>query len=180
MRETGASPTPEFQSFEEEKKYWEARGPLVKGHKGRINKPKLGQKRSSFLAVRLTGEELTKLRDIAAKQGLGPSTFARLVLAAAIERQSRSKVVTLDQLGDVLGSILPQSVKDRCETLIRKSAIGDPDNPAMLIIDASQEKEYEEITLSLLKILLALIGIQVVIPEKENYQKLKEVMKSQA
>ena len=37
---------PEFQSLEEEKEYWEARGPLAEGHEGKINKPRLGQKRS--------------------------------------------------------------------------------------------------------------------------------------
>ena len=74
---------PKFQSLDEEKEYWEARGPLALGHKGRINNP--DQKRSSFLSVRLTDEELTQLRDIAAKQGLGPSTFARLILTSVIK-----------------------------------------------------------------------------------------------
>jgi len=74
---------------EEEKEYWEARGPLAEGRKGRINKPE-GQKRSSFLAVHFTGDELTRLRDIAAKYGLGPSTFARIILTSAIGHQNKA------------------------------------------------------------------------------------------
>ena len=94
---------PEFKSLEEEEKYWEARGPLAEGHKGRSNTPKPGQRRSSFLAVRLTGEELTRLRDIAAKQGLGPSTFARLVLTRAIENKSHApKALISNELGNLV------------------------------------------------------------------------------
>src|SRR3989304_9780388 len=105
---------PEFKTLEEEREYWEARGPLGEGKKGRVNRPSPGQKRSSFLAVRLTGEELTRLRDIAAKQGLGPSTFARLVLASAIEHESKlPKLITLDELRDAVARNLPQSVREK-------------------------------------------------------------------
>lgn len=94
--------SPEFKSLEEEREYWEARGPLAEGHKGRVNKPKA--KRSSFLVIRLTGEELTQLRDIAARQGLGPSTLARMVLTVLIERESKvPKSITLDALRKATG-----------------------------------------------------------------------------
>lgn len=106
---------PEFRSLEEERGYWETRGPLAEGHKGRINKPI--QKRSSFLAVRLTGEELTRLRDIAAKQGLGPSTFARLILTSAIEHEGQSpKYITRDELKEIMECHLPQLVRDAIKT----------------------------------------------------------------
>lgn len=77
---------PEFKSPEEEKEYWEARGPLAKGHRGKLNKPETGRKRSSFLSVRLTGEELTQLRNLAASFNIGPSTFARQILLGVIRR----------------------------------------------------------------------------------------------
>ena len=102
MNKTKDTRIPEFKSLEEEKEYWEARGPLAEGHEGRINKPRPRQKRSSFLAVRLTGEELACLRDLAAKQGLGPSTFARIVLTSAIEQQSLPNHITVDKLRDIL------------------------------------------------------------------------------
>ena len=109
MKENKGVRIPKFESLAEERKYWEARGPLAEEHKGKINKPKPGQRRSSFLAVRLTGEELTRLRDTAAKQGLGPSTFARLVLTRAIENESgMSKAVTSDEIKDLLDEHLPQ------------------------------------------------------------------------
>jgi hypothetical protein len=179
MKKREDTKPPEFQSLDEEKKYWEERGPLAEGHKGRVNKPKPGQTRSSFLAVRLTGEELTRLRDVAAQQGMGPSTFARFVLTAAISHQGKlPKSVTLDQLRDSLETSLPQSVKDKAEALAKAAAIGDPDNPAMLIIDASQREALEEFTLSFLSAVFATAGVRVIKPESESYQKAREILKA--
>lgn len=170
---------PEFQSLDEERNYWEAHGPLAEGHKGRVNKPKPGQRRSSFLAVRLTGEELTRLRDIAAGQGIGPSTFARLVLTAAIEQQSKlPRHVTLDELSDWLETSLPQPVKDKAEALAKAVAIGDPANPAMLIIDASHRAAWEAFTLSFLRAVFATAGVQVITPEDKGYEEVKEIVKA--
>jgi len=90
MNRKSETKIPEFKSLDEEREYWEARGPLAEGHKGRINRPKPGQKRSSFLSIRLTGEELTQLRDMAVEFGIGPSTYARQVLKLAIEQKNWS------------------------------------------------------------------------------------------
>ncbi|MDP2917611.1 MAG: hypothetical protein Q8O16_06760 [Dehalococcoidia bacterium] len=35
---------PEFRTLEEEREYWEARGPLAEGHRGRIHISKTNQK----------------------------------------------------------------------------------------------------------------------------------------
>jgi len=74
-------PNPRFSSLEEEDKYWETHSPLDEGFEGEVQTSE--QKRSSFLSVRMTGDELTQLRDQAAKLGLGPSTYARLILTQA-------------------------------------------------------------------------------------------------
>lgn len=87
MNRKSKTKIPEFQSLDEEREYWEARGPLAEGHRGRINRAKPDKKRSSFLSIRLTGEELTRLRDVAAEFGVAPSTYARHVLKLAIEQQ---------------------------------------------------------------------------------------------
>jgi len=86
MKKETDTKIPEFQSLEEEREYWESRGPLAKGHKGQVSKPEVSEKRSSFLSVRLTGQELTQLRDLAVRIGVPPSTFARYALKLAIEQ----------------------------------------------------------------------------------------------
>ncbi|MBM3926343.1 MAG: hypothetical protein FJ320_10250 [SAR202 cluster bacterium] len=96
---------PIFKTLEEEIEYWEAQGPFAKGKRGRVSKPKAKERRSSFLAVRLSGEELTRLRDVAAKEGVGPSTFARKVLLEAMG-QSGARAVTKEELTRVLEAAL--------------------------------------------------------------------------
>ena len=79
-------PNPRFSSIEEEDRYWKTHSPLDEGFEGEVQTTE--QKRSSFLSVRMTGDELSQLRDEAAKLGLGPSTYARLVLTHAITGQN--------------------------------------------------------------------------------------------
>jgi plasmid stability protein len=86
MKNKGESHVPEFRTLQEEREYWEARGSLAEGRRGRVSRPAGGARRTSFLAVRLSGKELTELRDAAARHGLGPSTYARLILLAALQR----------------------------------------------------------------------------------------------
>jgi len=63
-------PIPEFKTLEEERAYWEARGPLAPGNRGRIHRAVPGQQRNSFLTVRMTGKEIGQLHNLAVKQGL--------------------------------------------------------------------------------------------------------------
>jgi len=108
------SQVPEFKSLKEEREYWEARGPLAEGHRGKLSGSRPGQRRSSFLAVRLTGEELTRLRDVSARHGLGPSTYARMVLTSAIDREERpAKCITFDRVKVALENDLPQTVREK-------------------------------------------------------------------
>ena len=79
-------PNPRFSSLEEEDEYWKTHSPLDEGYEGKVQKSK--QKRSSFLSLRLTGDELTHLRDMAAKFGMGPSTYARQLLGFIIEQKN--------------------------------------------------------------------------------------------
>jgi len=168
-------PNPNFTSLEEERKYWEVHNPLAEGYKGKIQRSR--QKRSSFLAVRLTGEELTRLRDIAAKQELGPSTFARILLMSAIEHQSKSsKLITLDELIEKL----PQAVKEKAKEFTKAVAIGDPDRPSLIVMDAGQLNKLEELTRILLGALLSAAGVQLITPEDKRYEEVKEVVKAQA
>jgi hypothetical protein len=100
---------PEFKTLEEEREYWEARGPLAPGNRGRWSKPVPGQKHSSFLAVRMTGEEIKRLRQLAEKQGVGPSTYARILLTKAIEKQSVVETVTLSEIKGMLESLIDRT-----------------------------------------------------------------------
>lgn len=170
---------PKFASLEEEREYWESRGPLAEAHKATVNRPRPRQKRSSFLAVRFTGEELTRLRDTAAQLGLGPSTFARLVLISALENPERwRKLVTLDQIKERLESNLTQDTKDLIARFATTTTIGDANSPSLLLMDATQMKQAEELALPILRVLLATAGVQLITPEDENYEKVRDAATS--
>ena len=76
-------PVPKFRNLVEEDRYWQSHSPLMEGYEGEIQKKK--QNRASFLSIRLTGEELARLREKAAGYSLGPSTYARQLLTQGIE-----------------------------------------------------------------------------------------------
>lgn len=82
---------PNFGSLEEERQYWEKESPLAEGKRGKINEPQSKEKRTSFLTVRVTGTELTQIRDMAAMSGMGPSTFVRSVLKSLVEQWKSSQ-----------------------------------------------------------------------------------------
>ncbi|MFH1015815.1 MAG: hypothetical protein V1771_02330 [Chloroflexota bacterium] len=76
-------PAPKFRDLKEEDKYWQSHSPMMEGYEGHVQKEK--QNRSSFLSVRLTDEELSRLREVAAQYGIGPSTYLRQLLIQSIE-----------------------------------------------------------------------------------------------
>ena len=171
MKTTEDSGVPEFQSLEEERKYWEGRGALAEGHKGSLNKPRPGQKRSSFLAVRLTGEELTRLRDVAADKGMGPSTFARVVLSEAIEQKSMSPASkTLGEVMQALAGNLPAETRDRMESILKAIAMGEPP----ILLQLSDKRKLEEFSYFAAAALLSFAGGRVATPENEKHQEADE------
>lgn len=178
MKTRESNEIPQFESLDEEREYWEARGPLAEGHKGRFNKPKPGQKRSSFLAVRLTGEELTQLRDMAAEQGLGPSTFARLVLTSAVENRGKlPKRITLDQVKNMLEE-MPHSLKDSANALARDTVAGNPDAPSYMIMTPSQMEQSAALFVELLSALLPRMGVQLITPDDARYEEVKDIVRA--
>src|SRR4030042_450668 len=72
--------------LKEEDEYWKTHSPLDEGYEGEIQETK--QNRSSFLSVRLTGEELSLLKDLADNVGMKPSTFVRQLLIESIKKNN--------------------------------------------------------------------------------------------
>ena len=103
-------PNPRFGSIEEEHKYWATHSPLDEGYAAEIQKEK--QKRSSFLTIRLTGEELTQLRDLSSARGMGPSTFIRTLIKDALTPREQTELA-LSKSAQQLKSIVQELVYDR-------------------------------------------------------------------
>ncbi len=88
-------PNPKFTSFEEEDKYWATHGPLEEGYGVEVQAER--QKHSSFLTVRLTGEELTQLRNLAMAKGMGSSTYIRTLIKDALMPREHATLSVKDK-----------------------------------------------------------------------------------
>jgi hypothetical protein len=173
-----------FTTPEDERAYWESRGPLAKGNRGKTNQPVAKENRSSFLSVRLSGKELTQLRDLATRYNLGPSTFARQVLVTLIEKdaiqknknvQNEPETIIFDEIYDSLMAKTPQEFREKVMSLLLASIEGDLDNPSSILIDRSRMREWMEMSAKFMSLIAETInpGIKVITPFDSNYEKEK-------
>jgi hypothetical protein len=130
---------PKFKTIEEEEQYWATHSPLDEGYEREVGKGE--QKLTSILTVRLTGEEITDLRDIASELGMGPSTYARMVLKMVIKEHKLSKK-------SVKSSKNKTAVDDKGggyyilneEDALRVSRIAEEVNSLKTILESSRDK----------------------------------------
>jgi len=152
-------PNPKFSSIEEEDKYWETHSPLDEGFEGEVETSE--QKRSSFLSVRMTGDELSQLRDAAAKLGVGPSTYARLILTSAIKSSNWSIQYPLNQHNDSAvwyGSALKR--------------------PGICILNTDEININPDVIQSLLNVIFNSWKCRMVTPEDQDYRKVERLVKT--
>lgn len=91
-------PVPRFKSAEEEAAYWETHSPLLEGYEGKAQtRP---QTRTSIISVRLMGREIGALREAARRQGVGPTTLARVLILRGLS--ARESLSHLEKRLDVL------------------------------------------------------------------------------
>jgi len=171
---------PRFETEEQEAEYWDTHSPLDLAAEPEAQKVRVRGVKDRPITIRLDSKSRSKLNKLAAEQGIGPSTFARSILMSAIEhRGNLPKSINLDDhLLDVLERNLPQSIKDRAEYLAKATSIGDPNNPAFLLLDRSQMNEWGELGLQAISILLAMYGVQIITQEHTKYKEVKTLVQS--
>jgi len=181
-------PNPKFSSIEEEDKYWATHSPLGEGFNVEAQKEK--QKRSSFLSIRLTGEELTQLRDIATANGMGPSTFIRILIKDALS-DKQDVISTRDEgsrLVRLLALKLMQEGKANGITIVKENAAEQYKafEDAFCIIKLSdlpsiRAKLYQffvnEMYPDLLKELLVTESIKIIAPGVANFKEMTGIAK---
>lgn len=156
----------QFKSLEEEREYWESRGPLAEGHKGVPNRSQPNKKRTSFLSVRLTGEELDRLYEIAKERGVGTSTFTRMVLISLIEQHDKpAKTMTFEQACEAFSKVMPEALKGKLFNLVKDISLDDKDNPQFILIDGKQMSELSGLTLLLFSSLSSMYSVYPIDPK---------------
>jgi hypothetical protein len=171
---------------QEEREYWEARGPLSKGARGKLSQPVPNENRSSFLSVRLSGKEITQLRNLSQKSGLGPSTFARQVLVSLVEKaetrqnnqdKSEIKNINIDESCDQMMKVAPQSFRAQIASLLAPTAESELNNKTTITLDKSQFREIMEMNMKIMTLLAEVVNpeLKVVPPSEINYSSKKVV-----
>jgi len=175
---------PQFETEEQEAEYWDSHSPLDLAAEPKAQKVRVRGAKDRPITVRLDSESRSKFDRLAAERGLGPSSFARLILTSVIGQGGKlPKRITLDELKDMLEANLPQSIKERAESLVKSATIGrDPDNPTILLLDKSQIDEFGEFGLQVILqvacTLLAMYGVQVITQEHAKYNEVKTLVES--
>jgi hypothetical protein len=178
-------PNPRFSSIEEEEKYWAAHSPLAEGYPIEIQKEK--QKRSSFLTIRLTGDELTRLRDLASSKGIGPSTYIRALIKDQLTPRESAEL-SLREEAQLFKSILQGLAADNKAvgmTAVKDKAKGQygPLKDAYCILQLSkvafsQEKIHNLVTAINQEIcnqLLTNACVKVITPNDTEFDPIKRI-----
>jgi predicted DNA binding CopG/RHH family protein len=71
-------PIPDFKSIEEEAEFWDTHSLADYWDEGKPVKVRFAKNLSQGITIRLDPVTLTKLRELAHKQGIGPTTLARM------------------------------------------------------------------------------------------------------
>jgi len=168
---------PQFETEEQEAEYWDSHSPLDLATEPNAQRVRVRGVKDRPITVRLDSESRSKLDRLAAEQGLGPSSFARLILTSVIEQGGKlPKRITLDELKNMLEA-LPESIKGRADSLVKSATIGgDSDNPTILILDKSQIDEWGELGLQAICALLAMYDVQVITQEHAKYKEVKNLV----
>ncbi len=170
---------PQFETEEQEAGYWDSHSPLDIIAEPKAQKVRVKGTKDKTITIRLDSESRSKLDRLAAEQGLGPSSFARLVLMSVIEQGTKPiKHITLDELNNMVEEI-PQSIKEQVALLVKEATIiGDQDNPIFLTLNRSQLREWGELGLVLIRTLLAKCGVQIVTQDHAKYEEIKTLVRS--
>ena len=170
----------QLETEEQEAEYWDSHSPLDFATEPKAQKVRVRGVKDRPITVRLDSESRSKLNKLAAEQGLGPSSFARLILMSVIEQGGKlPKRITLDEVKNMLEANLPQLIKERADSLVKSATIGDPDNPTIFLLDKSQIEEWGELGLEAVCTLLAMYNnIQVITQEHTKYREVKTLVQS--
>jgi hypothetical protein len=116
---------------------------------------------TELIAVRFKPEELSRLQEAAEQRGMGASTLARVLVNQALNpSHNQPRKMTADEFQEVMNVTLNKLDRAKTESFLKDIAVGDPDDPALLVW-AGKSRSWEEYTSLFLKALLESLGISV-------------------
>jgi hypothetical protein len=120
---------------------------------------------TELIAVRFTTDELSRLQESAADQGIGASTLVRILVNQSLKPVSpKPRKMTIDEFREVMSTTLDRLDKKKTESFLKEISVGNPNDPALLVW-AGQTQKWEEYTSLFLQALLGALGVEVNFPE---------------
>ena len=117
---------------------------------------------TELIAVRFTAEQLARLQEVAEEQGIGASTLVRILVNQTLQPVTpKPRRMTSDEFREVMASTISKLDKEKTESFLKEIAVGNPNDPSLLLW-AGQTQKWEEYTSLFLKALLSSLGIEVV------------------
>lgn len=164
---------PKFKSEEQEAEYWDKHSPLDLVAEPELQKVRVGGTKDRPIAIRLDSKTRNKLNELASKQGMGPSTLARLFITQAIEVKENSHApLDLDVLMKTLTHNINQ-VHEAKGVYRHESDITDT-KKAPLLVYYGQRGTWEHFSAQFLAQLLSGLGVRVVTPDDRDSGKNKK------
>ncbi len=117
---------PAFRSEEEEAEYWNKHSPLEHFDESDFEPLQIQVPKDSPITIRLDSESRQRLNEIAKVYKLGPSTLARAIIGAVLERwkQNQQISLTLEDAAEALFQPVPDKVKEEMISLYEESKAG--------------------------------------------------------
>ncbi len=144
---------PKFNTEEEEAKFWETHNlfdynlkPAKKKDKAPKNCP---------ISIRLDNESRLKLEELAASYNVGPSTFARQIIDAAISRldQKQQKSLSIEDALRLIETLMPKDLEEKVKLFEEQNpALSDAVVSALEKNPAVSEALLKETIVSILRV----------------------------
>ncbi|MBI4289259.1 MAG: hypothetical protein HY671_12645 [Chloroflexi bacterium] len=143
---------PNFSTAEEEAEFWLTHGPATPKAKSRTPAP--GTPKDRPITIRLDSQSKQQLKELAATYGVGPSTFARRIIDAALHRlgQSEQKALTIEKALELIQTLMPKDLEERVRHFSES-------NPAVLDDMMKNQDAAEALLMEITSFLLRVGGL---------------------
>lgn len=163
---------PKFSTQEEEIAFWEENSPDEYFDEKDFKPLEVRVPLDRPITIRLDTRLKKVLEDYAAAHSLGPSTAARRLIEEGLARFETHKTAdsTWDDLMATVLRQIPAGHRDEMEQVLKEGAIGDPQDPALIVLDP---RKLESVSKRFFVYLLAALRAEVIEPGDEAYEAVK-------
>jgi hypothetical protein len=164
-------PIPLFKSEKEEAEYWDRHSPMEHFEESDFKPLQVKSVKDRPITIRLNSEARQRLAEMAGIYKVGPSTLARAIITAALERWKNNQQISmsLEDAAEILAKSLPNELKSDITNMFEEGKTGN----FYFLSESKLKKMGEEFT----RHLIESSGIKVK-PEDKAFKDIIEKLPS--